>query len=314
MGTILIAECCQNHNGAREVLKKMIHAAAENGADYVKIQSIRSRELTHRPQFDEGEIGANGIIKVIKRPYAAELERLKNLDLSLDDEAWFVEECKRAGVAPMTTTFTIDAAREVRELGYEAVKVASYDCASYPLLRELKNYWSTIFVSTGATYDDEIEKAAEILSGVNYHLFHCVTIYPTPMHELHLNRMNFLRRYSHQVGYSDHSKPIDTQLWASKIAMALGASCIERHFTILNADQTKDGLVSINPEMLKELREFSKLTRHEMMEDIKEHYPNWEEALGQTNRPLSQVELLNRDYYRGRFASFKDGNPVYNWE
>src|SRR5690606_41030573 len=83
MRPILIAECCQNHNGDMEILKRMIHAAAENGADYVKLQSIRSRELTHRERFDEGVI-ENGVVKVIKRPYKPELERLSKLDLSLD--------------------------------------------------------------------------------------------------------------------------------------------------------------------------------------------------------------------------------------
>lgn len=314
MRPVLIAECCQNHNGDKEILKDMIHAAAENGADYVKIQAIRSRELTHRPRFDEGEVNSDGSQKTIKRPYAAERERLSKLDLSIDEEAWFVEECRRAGIAPMTTAFTIAAAHEVKDLGYEAVKVASYDCASYPLLRELKKYWSTIFISTGATYDHEIAKAAEVLKDIEAHFLHCVTIYPTPMSELHLNRINFLRRFSPSVGYSDHSKPEDTKLWASKIALALGASCIERHFTILGPTETKDGPVSITPAMLKEMREFADMSRGEMTRSISEEYPQWEEALGQNTRPLSHAELLNRDYYRGRFASMVDGRPVYNWE
>lgn len=314
MKPVLIAECCQNHNGDKEILKDMIYAAAENGADYVKIQAIRSREVTHRPRFDEGIVDANGVQQVIKRPYAAEKERLSKLDLSLEEEAWFVDECRRVGVAPMTTAFTRTAAREVKDLGYEAIKVASYDCASYPLLRELKEYWSTIFISTGATYDHEIAKAAEVLKDVEAHFLHCVTIYPTPMSELHLNRMNFLRRYCSSVGYSDHSKPEDTKLWASKIALAMGASCIERHFTILGPTETKDGPVSITPEMLKELRDFSDMSRRDRIASISEEYPDWEETLGENTRPLSHAELLNRDYYRGRFASMINGSPVYNWE
>lgn len=311
---LLIAECCQNHNGDKAILKDMIHAAAENGADYVKIQAIRSRELTHRPRFDEGAIDENGVAKIIKRPYQAELERLRKLDLSLEEEAWFVEECRRAGVAPLTTAFTRTAAREVKDLGYEAIKVASYDCASYPFLRELKQYWSTLFVSTGATYDHEIAKAAEVLQGAEVHFLHCVTIYPTPMSELHLNRINFLRRFSPRVGYSDHSKPAETQLWASKIALALGASCIERHFTVLGPDETRDGPVSVTPEMLKELRDFADLSRREQTLDISREYPEWEQTLGQPTRDLSHTEVLNRDYYRGRFASNLENGFVFNWE
>ena len=314
MKPIIIAECCQNHNGSREVLKRMIHEAAENGAGYVKIQAIRSRELTHRVRFDEGLTDNEGKVKTIKRPYLPELERLKKLDLTLEDEQWFVEESRRAGIAPMTTTFTRTAAREVKDMGYEAIKIASYDCASYPLLEEVKKYWNTIFVSTGATYDSEIEKAADVLKGTDFSFLHCLTIYPTPMEELNLSRMEFLRRFTSKVGYSDHTHVERTNLWASKIALALGASVIERHFTVLERDETKDGPVSINPKQLRELADFAALSRHEKMQLIRREYPEWESTLGTPIRPLSHAELLNRDYYRGRFASVLAGNVYYNWE
>jgi N,N'-diacetyllegionaminate synthase len=314
MKAIIIAECCQNHNGNPEVLKRQIHEAAANGADFVKIQAIRSRELTHRPQFDEGVTDDNGVVQVIKRPYQAEVERLSKLDLTPDQELWFVDECHRAGIAPMTTAFTITGAREIKDMGYEAIKIASYDCASFPLLREVKKYWNSIYVSTGATYDDEIEQAAEVLKGSDFSFLHCLTIYPTPMDTLNLKRMSYLRRFTSKVGYSDHSHVQTTQLWASKIALALGASCIERHFTVLDSDKTKDGPVSIMPHQLKELNDFAKLTRFEMMEIIKRDYPEWEQTLGTSKRPLSHTEKLNRDYFRGRFASKVNGATVYNWE
>jgi N,N'-diacetyllegionaminate synthase len=313
MKATIIAECCQNHNGKKDLLKKMIHKAAENGADYVKIQTIRSKELVFRERFENG-ISENGIIKAIIRPYQPEFERLAKLDLSLEDERWFVEECWRAGVAPMTTVFSRTGAREIKDLGYEAIKVASYDCASFPLLRELKNYWKNIYVSTGSTYNNEIETASKILQDVNATFLHCVTIYPTPMEELNLKRISFLRKFCQEVGYSDHSKPKETQLWASKISLALGASCIERHFTILDDYQTKDGPVSINPQELNELNKFAKLSRYDMMQQIKKRYPNWEIALGQGDRKMTHTEILNRDYYRGRFASLVDGIHIYNWE
>lgn len=313
MKPIIIAECCQNHNGSKEILKRMIYSAAENGADYVKIQAIRSRELTHRERFDEG-LTEDGVIKIIKRPYQLELERLSKLDLDLDVERWFVEECWKAGIAPLTTAFTRSAAEEIKDLGYEAIKIASYDCASYPLLEDVKKYWNTIFVSTGATYDEEIEQAAKILEGTHYSFLHCVTLYPTPMEELHLRRMAYLRRFTPQVGYSDHSKVSDTDLWASKIALGLGAYCIERHFTILEPNETKDGPVSINPNQLKELRSFADLSREERMSIIAKQYPQWQNSLGSSNRKLSDVELLNRDYYRGRFAKKIENKIIYNWE
>ena len=314
MKPIIIAECCQNHNGNIDILKKQIHAAVENGADYVKLQAIRSSELTHRERFDEGEIDKAGIIRSIKRPFKQEYERLKQLDLTQEQEFWFTEECKRAGIASMATVFSTNSAKELKDMGFEAIKIASYDCASYPLLREIKKYWSNIFVSTGATYDYEIHEAAEVLKGSNYHFLHCTTIYPTPLDDLNLRRMDYLRRYTPNIGYSDHTKVEETQLIASKIELALGASCIERHFTILNRDQTKDGPVSINSAELKELTIFAQLSRSEMIHQINEEYPEWEKTLGKSTRDLSHEELLNRDYYRGRFASLINGKHHYNWE
>jgi sialic acid synthase SpsE len=311
---ILIAECCQNHNGDRTILQRMIHAAAESGADFVKIQAIRSRELTQRPRFEEGLTDPDGTVRAIARPFQPELQRLARLDLTLEDEAWFVDECHRAGVPPMTTVFTRTAAREVAELGYEAVKIASYDCASVPLLRDARKHWARIVVSTGATFDPEIERAAEELSGAEVTFLHCVTLYPTPLKELHLRRMNWLRRFSPRVGLSDHTEPASTGLWASKIALALGAVCVERHFTVLDPGQTRDGPVSINPAMLKELRAFADRPRMERMHLVEREHPAWEVTLGQARRDLSARELLNRDYYRGRFASKVEGQDVYNWE
>jgi N,N'-diacetyllegionaminate synthase len=311
---ILIAECCQNHNGDRDLLKRMIHEAAEAGADCVKLQTMRSRELTLRERFEEGLVDPDGSVQVIKRPYEQELKRLSGLDLTQDDERWFVEECWRAGAAPMTTVFTRAGIGDVAGLGYEAVKIASYDCASLPLLRDARESWSTLFVSTGATLDDEIEAAARTLAGSHFHFLHCVTIYPTPMSELHLRRMNYLRRFTPHVGYSDHTKPAETDLWASKIALALGASCLERHFTVLGPAESRDGPVSVTPQMMRELRRFADLPRIERMAEVREGYPDWEATLGEASRPLSHAEMLNRDYYRGRFASRVGDTTVYNWE
>jgi N,N'-diacetyllegionaminate synthase len=314
MKPIIIAEACQNHNGSREVLKRMVHEAAENGADYVKIQSIRSAELTRRERFEEGVTGSDGTQIAIRRPFAPELERMKRLELSVDDEAWFVDECLRAGVRSMTTAFTRQVARDVRDLGFDGIKVASYDCASFPLLRELREAFSTLVVSTGATFDAEIEQAAKILRTGSFVFLHCVTIYPTPVEEFHLRRMQWLRRFAPSVGLSDHSSVAADGLSASKIALALGADCIERHFTILGADDTRDGPVSIDPKQLRDLRAFADLPRPERMEKLRHTQTNWERALGRSTRPLSAVELRNRDYYRGRFASKKDGQTIYNWE
>jgi sialic acid synthase SpsE len=314
MNPVLIAECCQNHKGDREILKRMIHEATEAGADYVKIQALYSSEVTYRERFEEGVVDADGRQRSIQRPYQAEVDRLSGLDLTPDDEAWFVEECWRAGVSPMITVFTLGAVDRLAELGFEAIKIASYDCASQPLLRAVKARWSRVFVSTGSTLDHEIEAAAETLTGIDATFLHCVTIYPTPLDELHLRRMVWLRRFSPEVGYSDHTAPAATGLWASKTALGLGASVVERHFTVLDPSETRDGPVSIDPAQLRELRAFADLPRPERMARIAAELPEWETTLGSARRPLSDTELRNRDYYAGRVATKIGGRTIYNWE
>lgn len=312
--TKLIAECCQNHNGSREILKRMVHEAADAGADYVKIQGLYSQELSFRERFESGATDADGTVRTIKRPYAAEKDRLQKLGLSVEDEQWFVDECRRAGVASMITVFTRTGLRRVRDMGFEAVKVASYDCASYPLLRELKQVWSTIVVSTGATHDREVERAAEELAGTEFSFLHCVTIYPTPMEELHLRRMDYLRRFTPRVGFSDHTLTARDGLWASKLALAFGASLIERHYTVLGPAETRDGPVSISPAQFSELRQFADRPRAERMAMLRRDYPAWEASVGVMFRELTEQELLNRDYYAGRVTSEIAGRAVFNWE
>ena len=114
MKPLIIAECCQNHSGDLEILKQQIHAAVQNGADYVKLQAIRSSELTHRERFDEGKTDADGNIRSIKRPYKQEYDRLKKLDLTKEQEIWFADECKRAGIASMATVFSLNSAKELK--------------------------------------------------------------------------------------------------------------------------------------------------------------------------------------------------------
>tara|TARA_Y100001960_G_C14778349_1_gene884782 strand:- start:6 stop:950 length:945 start_codon:yes stop_codon:yes gene_type:complete len=313
MGT-LIAELCQNHKGDRETLRKLIQAAAEAGADYVKTQTIRAEFLAHRPRFDEGVV-KNGVTKVIKRPYKEEFERLHLLDIDMDDHRWFIRQCHAMGVKAMTTVFTRGVVDELATMDWDAIKVASYDCASFPLLRDLKSRFKKIFVSTGATYDKEIEKAAEILQGTDFTFLHCVTIYPTPLDKLDLARIDYLRQFSKKVGFSDHTLVSRDGIKAAVAALYYGAEVIERHFTILESDQTKDGPVSITPGLLKELKGYSRKKRKDLEEYIEINVPDYATMIGTKQRNLSDEELLNRDYYRGRFVTkTPGGGTLYNWE
>lgn len=314
----LIAEFCQNHNGDFDLLARMIEAAAENGATHGKMQTIFADTVAFRPEFEEGlEVG--GTTLAIKRPYQDEYDRLKGLEITFEQSAEFIRRCNDAGLVPMTTCFAREHAGQLSDLGFQSIKVASYDCASFPMLRDLRAHFDEIIVSTGATYDDEIAHAAEILKGSNFAMLHCVTIYPTPLEAMHLARMEFLRRHAPRVGFSDHSLVARDNVTAAKAAITLGAELIERHFTILGPDESRDGPVSINPEQLSELAAFSKLGPDERKAHMDAEHPDWRATVGDKERALSDAELLNRDYYRGRFASrrpeSRDGRRmVFNWE
>jgi N,N'-diacetyllegionaminate synthase len=323
--TKIIAEVCQNHNGSRETLESMIKAAAENGADMVKMQSIWSADVTKRERFEEGSVDASGKQTAIKRPYQAEVDRLSKLDLSLDDHAFFIETCAKYNVIPLTAIFARHRIKEVAALPWPDrwIKVPSYDCASYPLLRELAEYFDNFIISTGATYDAEIEKTAALMKelGKNFAFLHCVTSYPNTLPMCNLSRMEWLRSFTTEVGWSDHTKIEDNDIIAAKTAMMLGADYVERHFTILGAGDTKDGPVSMTPALLRELSDFRKLSTEEQKAHIAEKRPDWEVMLGTPTREMTDVELLNRDYYRGRFASPKvdqkgpeEHEWIYNWD
>ncbi len=313
---IFIAELCQNHNGDIKILEEMVDRAAASGANYCKIQNIFAEDLTYRERFEEG-LAEKDNIKVIKRPYKSEYNRLKALELDYDIQIKFIEICKKNNVKPLTTCFTTHRAEELSKLNWDVIKVASYDCGSLKMIKKLTQLFSELIISTGASYNSEIEKTSDFLNSINhkFSLLHCVTIYPTPLESLNLSRLKYLKKFTDNIGYSDHSLVKADNLFASKCAIYLGASIIERHFTILKEDQTKDGPVSINPTQLKELVNFSQLEKKDQLNYLNKEFNDWEKVvMGQIDRNLSNSELLNRDYYKGRFAEkISDGKYNYNW-
>ena len=315
---IFIAEFCQNHNGQFDILEQMVEQAAAAGATHCKLQNIWADELAYRPQFEEG-LSFGDQVDSIKRPYRDEYKRLKALEIKREEIERFISLCKLVGVEPMTTCFARAQITELAEMGFSTIKVASYDCASFPLLRELKERFPQIIVSTGATYNDEIEHAAKILEGHNSTFLHCVTLYPTPVNQVHLARMEFLRTLTSKVGFSDHTLVARDGVLCAKVAIYLGADAIERHFTILPENETRDGPVSINAEQMRDLVDFAGQTSDYQLAFLDDNHPEWRQTQGDPDRILSDAELLNRDYYRGRFASQrmqsnKGRRMIFNWE
>lgn len=316
-----IAELCQNHNGDFAIIEQMVQQAASVGATHIKLQHIFTKNLVFRAQFENG-LKINDKTLCIRRPYAEEFSRLSSLELTDAQYRDFVSLVKSFGLIPLTTCFSRSDLPNIISQGFEEIKVASYDCSSYQLIRELTQYFSHIYVSTGATYDSEVQKTASLLkdSNIDYTLLHCITIYPTPLSSCHLKRINYLAELSLNVGYSDHSAYHDTGTLASKVAIHLGASVLERHFTVLDSGATRDGIVSIDMEGISDIIQFSRLSNIAQKSDLDKAYPDWHLLLGSRSRALSEEELLNRDYYRGRFATplFEHANlasqMLFNYE
>ncbi len=313
-----IAELCQNHNGNFKNVEKMVYECALNGATIVKLQYIYAKNLTFRPKFEKGyKIKNNN--KIICRPYLLEKKRLKKLELNYREFEKFVKLCEKNKIKPAITCFAREHINDIYNLGFNYIKVASYDCASFQFLRELRKF-KNIIVSTGATYDNEIKLASQLLRDkkTNFSLLHCVTKYPTPFKSLNLSRIKFLRKYAMNVGYSDHSLSNEkTKNYASLASIYFGGTIIERHIRILDRKSSKDGPVSILPSDIKSIIEFSKFSKSDQKHYLeKECKLNLRTLAGKIKRDLTNDEILNRDYYRGRFASFdnKDKKPIYNWE
>lgn len=317
----LIAELCQNHNGDFDTLRRMVDAAAEGGASHVKIQHIYVRNLVYRAEFEEG-LKQGGVTKAIQRPWELEYDRLKGLELSENECMRFVEYVESVGLVPMTTCFARGDIERIAQQGFRTIKVASYDCASFPMLRELAARFDHLYVSTGATFDDELRHSADILRkhAKSFSLLHCVTQYPTPLEAMHLKRLEWLKQFTAEVGFSDHSLVSRDGLVAAKGAIYCGAEVVERHFRILDASETKDGPVSISKDDVRALVEFAKLSKEDQFIHLNELCAQWEQMLGLAERTLSHEEILNRDYYRGRFATPRfDGvhgnaSMIHNWE
>lgn len=317
----IIAETCQNHNGSRETLAEMIHSAAKAGATYVKSQIMFSSDIIYRERFENGIVDGNNIVKAIKRPYGAEVERLKKLDLTEGDHEWFIAECVKNNVIPLTTIFSRRGIKLASKLKWpeSIVKVASPDIISLPFLKELCDVFDHIILSTGGATDEEIETAAGIIKGKGNELtlLHCVSIYPNPLDLCNIARMNLLRKLADHVGFSDHTHAERDGIKASKVAIMEGADFIERHYSVLGTDETKDGPVSIGPDLLRDLVDFANLPDEVREKEIFPQTmgePGYNDIVGTEKRELTHKEVLLMDYFRGRLGDNSGNKSRFNWE
>lgn len=247
--TLIIAEAGVNHNGSLEMAKTLVEKAAEAGVDYVKFQTFKSEKLVsrHATKAEYQKANTDG--------EDSQLKMLQQLELSHNDHLQLIEHCNRCGVNFLSTAFDLDSIDFLASLNLDLWKIPSGEITNLPYLRRIAQKGERVIMSTGMCTLDDIEAALNILisNGTpreNITLLHCNTEYPTPWSDVNLRAMHDIaQRFNLAVGYSDHTQGIEVPI----AAVALGATVIEKHFTLDNNLPGPDHKASLNPQQLKEM-------------------------------------------------------------
>ena len=226
--TLIIAEAGVNHNGDIKIAKQLIDVAADCGADYVKFQTFSADRIVTK-SADKAEYQ-----KQSSDSSESQFEMLKRLELSVEMHLELIEHCEHRSIKFLSTGFDIQSVDLLVGLGLNLVKIPSGEITNLPLLRHIGSLDLPVILSSGMSTMKEIGDALLILEQTGLPraqitVLHCTTEYPTPMDEVNLRAMNSIRNtLGVAVGYSDHTLGIEV----SVAAVALGASVIEKHFTI----------------------------------------------------------------------------------
>jgi N,N'-diacetyllegionaminate synthase len=246
MKTLIIAEAGVNHNGELGLARRLIEVAAEAGADLVKFQTFSADRLVTRYAQKADYQKRDGTTE-------SQHAMLRRLELTREMHEALIDHCKANGIEFFSTPFDRESVEMLTELGLNRFKIASGELTNLPLLREIGGHGGRIIVSTGMGTLDEIRDALVILEQAGtprdrITVLHCNTEYPTPMGDVNLRAMLTIRdRLGVAVGYSDHTPGIEVPI----AAVALGASVIEKHFTLDRDLPGPDHRASLEPAELK---------------------------------------------------------------
>lgn len=246
--TIIIAEAGVNHNGSIELAKQLVDKAVEAGVDYIKFQTFKASKLVTKAakqaEYQQKNIGKDG---------DSQYQMLKKLELSAEDHEVLIAYCKERGIKFFSTAFDMDSIEYLHSLNLGLWKIPSGEITSYPFLKRIASYNERTILSTGMCELQDVRAAVDTLyknglSKENLTLLHCNTEYPTPFEDVNLKAMDALRKeFGVEVGYSDHTKGIEVPI----AAVALGASVIEKHFTLDRNMEGPDHKASLEPDELK---------------------------------------------------------------
>lgn len=244
----IIAEAGDNHNGDVSLAYKLIDVAKESGADAVKFQTFITEEIISKDaEMAEYQKKNTGVEE-------SQFDMVKKLELSFDDFKNLQEYCHKIGIKFMTTAFDLRSVDfVVNELKLDILKIPSGEITNYPYLVACAKTNLPILLSTGMCNLEEIEQAIEVIrtnGNSKITLLHCTTEYPAPLESVNLSAIKTMaEKFGLEVGYSDHTKGIEV----SKMAVAMGATVIEKHFTLDKNMPGPDHKASLEPSELKAL-------------------------------------------------------------
>lgn len=279
MSTLIIAEAGVNHNGSLELAKSLVEEAAFAGADIVKFQTFKATKLvTNSAPKAEYQIKNSGESE-------SQYEMIKRLEMTDHMHTELMDHCKSVGIQFLSTGFDIESNQYLSDLNVPFFKVPSGELTNLPYLTHLSRLGKEIILSTGMANLSDIEAAIDILEKTGMSrdrvtVLHCTTEYPTPMEDVNLLAMQSISKaFGVRVGYSDHTPGIEISI----AAVALGATVIEKHFTLDRTLLGPDHRASLEPDELKA-----------MVQGIR----NIEKALGDGIKRPSPSELKNKPIAR----------------
>jgi len=245
--TFIIAEVGVNHNAQLDMANSLIEAAVAAGADAIKFQ-------TAIPELVVTEYAPKaGYQKKTSNLEESQLEMIRKIHFSLDVYSSLKEICERKGIIFFSTAFDMTSLYFLESLGQLFHKVPSGEISNLPYLRAIGSFGKPVILSTGMATLGEIDAAIVVLEAAGtprdcITVLHCTTEYPTPMDEVNLFAMQSIHRaFGVAVGYSDHTQGIEVAI----AAVALGATVIEKHFTLDRNLPGPDHKASLEPAELK---------------------------------------------------------------
>ena len=245
MRTLIIAEAGVNHNGRLDLALKMVDEAKRAGADIVKFQTAIPERVISR-YADKAEYQ-----KETTGNEESQLEMCRRIHLKLSDYDIIKEYCEEVGIEFLSTPFDLESIAYLEKLGMKLWKIPSGEITNLPYLIKIAKTGKPVIMSTGMAELEEVEEAVNVLKeggAGEITLLHCTTEYPAPFDSVNLKAMNTLReKLGTKVGYSDHTTGIEVVV----AAVSLGATVIEKHFTLNRNLEGPDHKASLEPEELE---------------------------------------------------------------